>query len=213
MARKTSNNSSESTFTNGKKVMDDLNATDIAFIPLFNSKLPIEKDENGTPTLGTALLIYQGTVISPIIWTKEDGEEKCVKSKKHVFACKTSNMDWKNIEIQTTKYSAGNLLDRFLNAMNIEGYLESVVDETEEDGFNEGLKFNDSLVDLELKKLVGFSYTAQLERIQTKKGMKLYRVVVNTLKPILDVNGNHKQRMSPETCNPFVQAIYSTSEE
>jgi hypothetical protein len=184
------------------------------FVPFFSTKLPVEKDEKDIPVKGTALLIYQGTLTVLISRIIENGSIKNIYAKNHIFACKTSSQEWRNIAIETTKYVPGSWLDCFLKAMNIKGYLETCVDENEEEaGFDKGFTFSDYVVDTCLKNLRGFSYTAVMELVQNQSGVSKYRVVVSTLKPVLNVNGEHRQRMSASLCRPDVVAIYTTYEK
>jgi len=190
---------------------EELAKTEIGFIPLFNSNKPIEKDENGTPIKGLALLIYQGFSISPIIWTDGNGIEQIRNAKKHVFAVKANDLTWKCIDITVGKYNPGNLYDRFLSAMKITDFMDSVTDK-DEDGWGKGECFNDDAVTEQLTQLRGLTYTATLERITTKKGVKVYQINVDSLQPLLDTSGTHKRRQAITETDPHAKTIFSQSE-
>ncbi|NER98120.1 MAG: hypothetical protein F6J86_30540 [Symploca sp. SIO1B1] len=181
------------------------------FTPLFNSKLPIDKDEDGTPVKGTALLIYQGSMNSIIEWKDDKGEEKVQPVRKFVFAVKSSDGTYKCLDITVSKLLPGNLFSRLLEALGIVDYFETTTDD-DEDGFNNITTLNQEAIDTQQETLRGLGYTAELERIQTKKGMWIYRVVVDSIKPLLDKEGNHKRKQPVEKTDPRHTTFGSTEE-
>ncbi|NEQ65387.1 MAG: hypothetical protein F6K21_07800 [Symploca sp. SIO2D2] len=182
------------------------------FIPLFNSKLPIEKDENGTPIKGTALMIYQGCMNSIIEWKDDKGEDKVQPVRKFVFAVKSSDGTYKCLDVTVNKLLTGNLFDRLLKALGIEDYFESV-DDDDEDGFNQLAVLNQETIDTQQETLRGMAYTAELERVATKKGGKIYRIVVDSIKPLLDKEGSHKRKQLVEKTDPRHTTFGSTQDD
>jgi len=182
------------------------------FIPLFNSKLPIERDDNDTPTKGTALMIYQGSMNSMIEWKDDKGEEKARPVRKFVFAVKSSDGSYKCLDVTVGKLLPGNLFSRILEALGIVDYFETTSDD-DEDGFNNITTLNQETIDTQQEALRGLGYTAELERIQTKKGMWIYQIVVDSIKPLLDKEGNHKRKQDKEKTDPRHTTFGSTQDD
>lgn len=182
------------------------------FIPLFNSKLPIEKDDNGTPVKGTALMIYQGCMNSIIEWKDVNGMEKIQPVRKFVFAVKSPDGTYKCLDVTVNKLLTGNLFDRLLNALGIEDYFESA-DDDDEDGFNQLTVLNQETIDTQQEALRGMAYTAELKRVATKKGGKIYQIVVDSIKPLLDKEGNHKRKQPVERTDPRHTTFGSTQDD
>ncbi|NER25656.1 MAG: hypothetical protein F6J96_34185 [Symploca sp. SIO1C2] len=182
------------------------------FIPLFNSKVSIEKDENGTPVKGTALMIYQGYMNSIIEWKDDKGEDKAKPIKKFVFAIKATDGTYKCLDVTVNKLLHGNLFDRLLKGLGIEDYFEST-DDDDEDGFNQLTVLNQETIDTQQETLRGMAYTAELERVATKKGGKIYQIVVDSIKPLLDKEGNHKRKLPVEKTDPRHTTFGSTQDD
>ncbi|NER46978.1 MAG: hypothetical protein F6J92_09810 [Symploca sp. SIO1A3] len=188
-----------------------LGLIETGFIPLFNSKLPIEKDENGTPVKGTALMIYQGSMNSILEWKDDKGEEKVQPVRQFIFAVKSSDGTYKCLDVTVRKLLPGNLFSRLLEALEIVDYFETTTDD-DEDGFNQLTVLNQEAIDTQQEALRGLGYTAELERVATKKGGKIYQIVVDSIKPLLDKDGTHKRKQPVEKTDPRHSTFGSTEE-
>ncbi len=204
-------NSKSASNKNTKSAKSEIMNVQSSFMPLFNSKLPIQYDDAGIPIRGTALLIYQGMTNSIIEWEKNGNfQEKPIK--KFVFAVKATSGQWQAIDISCSKWNEGNLFDRLIKSLGATDYINHLSD-GDEDGFDLIQEFDFAKVHEQIEEMRGIQFTAEMSRFETKRGGKLYRIEVDTLKPLLSPEGELKRRQAIDETNPNQKTITVDSEE